>query len=187
LVYSSSFTGKKREVYLIGEGFFEVADNEEIPFVVQTADLNVEALGTKFNLSAYAADSFIETVLVEGKVRLMGKGNNPFAKDFILEPNQLAVFNRGNKELKIKEVNIVNHVSWHEGFLNFDSSDLNRIVKKLERYYNINIILKDPMLGVRTISGKLKLKEEKENVLKVLANTSSAELVRLNETTYELK
>jgi len=187
LVYPSSFTGKRREVYLIGEGFFEVAPSEKMPFIVQVSDLNVEVLGTKFNLSAYPADNFIEAVLVEGRVSLKGKKHNLFTGDYILEPNQLAVFNRGNEELDIYNVNVVNYVSWHEGFLNFESSELNRIVKKLERYYNIRIILRDPMLGVRSITGKLILKEDKEDVLHVLANTASAELVKLNVTTYELK
>jgi ferric-dicitrate binding protein FerR (iron transport regulator) len=71
--------------------------------------------------------------------------------------------------------------------LNFESAELSRIAKKLERYYNINIMLSDPMLGIRTISGKLKLKDEKERALMVLATTASVELVKLNETTYVLR
>lgn len=187
LVYPSRFEGKTREVYLIGEGFFEVTYNENMPFVVRTNDLEVEVLGTKFNLSAYPTDKYIETVLVEGSVKLKESGLQFFKKDYVLEPNQLAVFNRENSETKIIRVDVINYVSWHSGYLNFESSDLSRIIKKLERYYNIQIKLDDPMLGLRVISGKLKLKEETENVLRVLASTAESKLLKLNDNLYVIK
>jgi len=186
LVYPNFFKGKNREVFLIGEGFFEVARDENMLFIVQTTDLNVEVLGTRFNVSAYPSDNMIETVLVEGKVKISPNSNNPFRKEYTLEANQLASFNRISAETIISAVDVSNYVSWHNGFLNFDSSDLSRIVKKLERYYNIKIILDDPMLGIRSITGKLHLKDETEYVLKVLAKTASADLKKLNETTYVL-
>jgi hypothetical protein len=186
LVYPNFFRGKNREVFLIGEGFFEVARDESMPFVVQTTELNVEVLGTKFNVSAYPSDNMIETVLVEGKVKINPKGFQLLINNYTLEPNQLAAYNRTSAETKITNVDVSNYVSWHNGFLNFNSSDLSRIVKKLERYYNIKIILDDPMLGIRSITGKLHLKDEKEYVLKVLAKTASADLKKINETTYVL-
>jgi ferric-dicitrate binding protein FerR (iron transport regulator) len=128
----------------------------------------------------------IETVLVEGKVKINLNDLQSFRKDYTLEPSQLATYNRTSAETKIKSVDVINYVSWHEGFLNFESADLSRIVKKLERYYNIKIILDDPMLGIRSISGKLHLKDKTEYVLEVLAKTASAELKQLNETTYVL-
>lgn len=187
LVYPNFFSGKKREVYLIGEGFFEVAHDEKMPFVVQTSDLNVEVLGTKFNISAYPADNTVETVLAEGKVKLTQSGGLfNFDREYILDINQLAVYNRTSSKVQINQVDVLNYISWHEGYLNFESSDLSRIVKKLERYYNINIILDDPMLGIRSITGKLHLRDETEYVLEVLAKTASAELKKLNDTTYVL-
>jgi hypothetical protein len=186
LVYPNFFRGKNREVFLIGEGFFEVARDESMPFVVQTTELNVEVLGTKFNVSAYPSDNMIETVLVEGKVKINPKGFQLLKNNYTLDPNQLAAYNRTSAETKITNVDVSNYVSWHNGFLNFNSSDLSRIVKRLERYYNIKIILDDPMLGIRSITGKLHLKDEKEYVLKVLAKTASADLKKINETTYVL-
>ena len=187
LVYPSFFDKDKREVYLIGEGYFEVTHDEKLPFVVKTNDLEVEVLGTQFNLSAYPSDNIIETVLVEGKVRVKETGFQLLKKDYILLPNQRAAYNRENAETKIENVEVDNYVAWHLGFLQFESTDLNRIVKKLERYYNIRIRLEDPMLGMRSISGKLKLKENKENVLQVMANAASAELEKINDFNYVLK
>jgi len=187
LIYPSFFTGKIREVFLIGEGFFDVVPDKNNPFVVQTNDLKVEVLGTRFNVSAYPSDNMIETVLVEGKVKISPNSNNPFRKEYVLEANELASYNRTSAETRISAVDVSNYVSWHNGFLNFDSSDLSRITKKLERYYNIRILFEDPMLGIRSITGKLHLKNEKEYVLKVLARTASAEVKQLDETTFVMK
>lgn len=187
LVYPSFFEGKNREVFLIGEGFFDVVHNPEKPFVVKTSDLEVEVLGTRFNVSAYPTDNIIETVLVSGKVKVKKTGFHLLNSEYILEPSQRAAFNRQNAETNITNVDVLNYVTWREGYLDFEQSDLNRIVKKLERYYDIKIRLHDPVLGIRTISGKLKLEEETESVLKVLANTASSELIKINEKTYVMK
>ena len=187
LVYPSFFEGKKREVYLIGEGFFKVAHNAEIPFIVKTNDLEVKVLGTEFNLLAYPTDGTTEVVLVEGKVIVLETGFLFSKKEYILKPDQRATYNRENVETTISNVIVEDYVSWHEGYLNFEASDLNRIVKKLERYYNIQIKLENPMLGIRSITGKLKLDDDVESVLKVLANTASAELVKINKSYYVIK
>lgn len=186
LVYPNFFTGKNREVILIGEGFFNVASNEKMPFVVRTHDLNVVATGTRFNLSAYPSDNTIETVLVDGKVKINLNNLQQLQGDYILEPGQLVTYSRINGETRIKTVDVINYITWHEGYLYFESSELNRIVKKLERYYNIKIILEDPMLGIRSISGKLHLKDETGHVLNILARTASAKMKKLDETTYIL-
>ncbi len=187
LVYPTVFTGKTREVFLIGEGFFEVAHREGMPFSVNTSDVEVQALGTKFNVSAYPSDKIIETVLVEGKVNVKKNGFHVMNSEFLLAPNQKAAYHKEQSEAIITTVEVINYVSWHDGFLNFTSSDLSRIIKKLERYYDVQIILDNPMLGLKTISGKLKLVEEPEIVLGVLATTASIELTKINETTYALK
>lgn len=187
LDYPASFKGKKREVALIGEAYFEVAHNAEKPFIVKTHGLQVEVLGTKFDLAAYPTDKIIETVLVEGKVKLVKSGLGFLRKDYFLEPNQMAVYNWENDETKISNVDVSNYTSWHEGYLNFETLEMNRVVKKLERYYNIRIYFSDPLLGIRTITGKLKLKEEPERVLNVLAKTASVELIKINQSKYVLK
>ena len=187
LVYPVRFEGDKREVFLFGEGFFDVTHNAEMPFVVIANELEVEVLGTKFNISAYPSDNIVETVLVEGKVKIKETGFHVMSSDYILKPNQQATYYRKSEKTEIRQVNVMNYVTWHQGYLNFESLDLIRIVKKLERYYNIRIQLNNPMLGVRRITGKLKLDEKSDKVLKVLAKTATVELVKLNQSTYELK
>lgn len=187
LIYPSYFEGKVREVILFGEAYFNVAPMTDKPFIVQTSEINVEVLGTQFNLSAYASDKTIETVLVEGKVKITENNRKLFKKGYVLNPNELATFNRETLETTIRTVDVSNYVTWHEGYMNFESVDLSRIVKRIERYYNINIRLDDPMLGQLKITGKLKLKEEIDNLLQVIASAASLDLIKINDNYYVLK
>lgn len=187
LMYPSVFSGKNREVFLSGEGYFEVSHDPKKPFVVKTNDLSIVALGTIFNVSAYPTDKIIETVLVNGQVVLRNNSFYIFKKDFVLKPSELAAFNRETLETTTRQVDIADYVAWQDGFLNFQSVDLSRIILRLERYYNIKLILENPMLGTRSITGKLVLKEDKDRVLEVLASTARVELSKINANTYGLK
>jgi ferric-dicitrate binding protein FerR (iron transport regulator) len=187
LVYPSVFGKKNREVFLVGEGYFQVAHNPEKPFVVKTNKLNVRALGTCFNVQAYPEDDIIEVVLVEGKVSLSDNTFRFINKDYMLKPNQLASYNVKNSETTVRQVDPENYVSWYEGYMNFESIELSRIVLKLERFYNIRLKLDNPFMGGKKISGKLKLKENKDEVLEILASTASAKLIKLDEQIYVLK
>lgn len=187
LIYPSVFEGKTREVFLVGEGFFKVAHNPDMPFFVKTNDINVEAIGTSFNVSAYPVDRNIEVVLVEGKVGVKENAMRILKKPYILEPNQMATFNRETLETSVERVSVENFISWYQGYLNFESIGLNQIVVKLERYYDIKIQLKDPSFGSRKITGKMKLKGECEDVLKNLASTADLKLMKENDRNYVLK
>ncbi len=187
LVYPSFFEGNNRKVHLEGEGFFEVFHNLSMPFIVETDDLNVEALGTCFNVTAYPVDKNTEVVLVEGKVRLRENAFSLLKKKQVLSPGELALFNRETINTSIHKVNVEDYVAWHKGYMNFENTDVTRIIIKLERYYAITIRLQDPKVGMRKITGKLKLKEEKDKVLNVLASTASVELIKIDEQNYVLK
>jgi len=187
LIYPSFFEGKTREVFLVGEGFFEVAHDPQMPFIVKTGELSVKALGTSFNVSAHPDDKITEVVLVKGRVGLQENGFKLIRKQQILEPDQLACFDRETGQIAVRNVDFESYVAWHLGYLNFESTDLSRIVVKLERYYDIHIKLGDKSLGYKKVTGKLKLKEDKDKVLNVLASTASLELIKINEQNYVLK
>ncbi len=187
LIYPSAFSGKKREVFLLGEGYFEVSHNPQKPFIVKTNDISVIALGTVFNVSAYPADKTIETVLVNGNVVIRDNSFHIFDKELVLKPNEMASFNRETLETTKQLTNTDEYVAWHQGYLDFQSTDLNRVILKVERYYNIKILLNNPMLGSRRISGKLVLKDDQEKVLEALASTARVELFKINESAYGLK
>ena len=94
LAFPTRFTGNKREVYLEGEAYFEVIKSDNKPFSVNAREVMVRVLGTRFNVSAYANDNAIETVLVEGYVNLSEQSESGlFRKEIVLVPGQLASYN----------------------------------------------------------------------------------------------
>jgi archaellum component FlaF (FlaF/FlaG flagellin family) len=187
LIFPVALNGKKRQVYIVGEGFFEVKHDTEKPFLAITENYKIEVLGTKFNISAYSSDKFIETYLFEGKIKLIESGKL-FNNELLMAPLQSAKFNKTKKELVLSDINDMDYISWYKGYLSFESKGLQEIIKKLERYYKVKIKIKNQDLGKMSISGKLKLKDEnKDTVIQVLANTASLNIEKIDEFTYILK
>ncbi len=187
LVYPSVFSNKTREVVLFGEAFFSVAKNVNKPFIVQTSALEIQVLGTEFNISAYPEDNIIQTVLKEGSVAIRRKGASRNEKDIILIPNQLASFNKITRLSEVTNVNTDFYTSWTDGLLTFENRDLNRVIKSLERYYDINIQFDDPLLGSVKISGKLDLNQSKNEVFEYLSKVSSTTFVQISDNYYRIK
>lgn len=173
LVYPSVFLRNKREVVLVGEAYFDVTKNQDKPFIVRTAELNVRVLGTKFDVSAYPEDDFVATTLEEGSVGLEIKGKGLLAEDkqIMLTPNQKISLNKATRETTVRVVDVSMYTSWKEGILKSESEDLIRLIKKIERYYNIEISLKDPLVAGYKISGKLDLENSAEEVLNIIKLT----------------
>lgn len=186
LIYPEFFPDKTREVFLSGEAFFNVRHDAGRPFVVKTADIRVNVLGTQFNLSAYSGDQVIETVLTEGKIKISQNNAGLFAESMEISPGQLAAYSKENHSFMLSEVDIENHTLWKEGLMKFESTDLSRIVKKLERYYNIRFRYQDPLLGGIKISGKLELNERCDAVLGIVADAASVKIAPAGEGYFEI-
>lgn len=187
LIYPSKFGSKNREVVLFGEAFFDVAKDAKKPFVVQTSALEITVLGTKFNISAYPEDRIIQTVLEEGSVAIRKIKRTNRDKEIILKPNQLASYDKTTKLSEIKNVNTEFYTSWTNGLLTFENRDFNRIVKAVERYYNIRMQFEDPLAGSIKISGKLDLTQGKGEVFEYLEKVSSTTFNQTGENYYEIK
>ena len=126
---------KNRTVFLNGEAFFEVAENKKHPFIVNTKDMDVEVLGTRFNVTSYLEDYKTYTVLVEGQV---AAHNKLASQDFkILNSNEKVFFENDQMETKI--VNVQKYVAWVQGQLVFVEDSFKVIENKLERKYNVTI------------------------------------------------
>ena len=187
LVYPEFFVDKTREVFLVGEAFFEVKHDSKHPFVVQTTDIRLKVLGTKFNISAYPSENIIETVLTEGKVRMEQNNSGIFSETAIVLPNQLALFNKSSHEVKLTEVDTDNYTLWKEGLFKFESTDLSRVIKKLERFYNIRFNYRDPLLGTVKITGKLELGDNREEIINRVAVAASVKIEEKGEEYYEIR
>lgn len=184
LVYPTLFQGKTREVLLFGEAFFEVSKNEDKPFVVKTSDIEIKVLGTQFNVSAYAEDKLIQTVLKEGSVEIRKNNSRLFDSRIVLKPNQMASFSKISNETKLYDVDVNYYTLWTRGLLSFDDMDFNRVLKKVERFYNISIDFSEPILASIHISGKLDLKQKREEVLEYLEKVSLTRIEKTDENKY---
>jgi ferric-dicitrate binding protein FerR (iron transport regulator) len=173
--FPSKFKNKNREVFLEGEAYFEVARNEEQPFIVNAAEMGIKVLGTHFNVSAYATDKNIETVLLEGSIALSNhKSLLPGTNEVLLQPYQRATFNKENKDIKVfDEPDADIFIVWTEGLLQFSQGNLQSVFTKLERYYNIKIDTPKDFPSSEVITGKLDLKESLEDVMIALSDVAN--------------
>jgi len=140
--------GENRQVFLDGEAFFDVAKDKKHPFVVNADKLNIRVLGTHFNVSSYPEDNLTDVVLVEGSVG-MYTANEEFNadKNTVLKPGYKGSFNKYNSNIKTKEVNTDLYTSWMNGGLMFRDMSFSNICKKLERRYDVSIIIKNSKLA----------------------------------------
>lgn len=136
LIYPEQFTDT-RDIYLNGEAYFTVAHDESKPFVVKTGDMAVEALGTVFNVSAYADNRNLSASLESGKVRVTfnGMGKEPV----LLLPDEQVTYNRNTGLVDKKAVKIENVIAWIDGHMVIQSMPLNDVIKIVERKYAVNV------------------------------------------------
>jgi transmembrane sensor len=187
LVYPTLFKDKTREVFLVGEAYFEVSKNPKKPFIVNLSGIDIKVLGTSFNVSAYSEDNVIQTVLKEGSVAIRRKGANFFENDIVIKPNQLASFDKTSNDTKIFEVDADSYSFWTKGLIRFEEIDFSRVIKKVERFYNISINFSDPQKEIMRISGKLDLKQSRKEVMEYLEKVSVSRFEQVSENKYIIK
>lgn len=179
LVFPAYFSKNKREVYLEGEAIFEVSHNKMKPFFVKATNYNVQVLGTVFNISNYKEDEVIQTVLKSGSIQINYKNNHLFSATSTMKitPNTLAIYNKNDKKVNVENVNTEKYFSWREGVFIFKNDSLAVIMKKLSRYYDLDIIINDKVLAKQTFSGYLDVKED---IRAVMQTIKAAETSKFN-------
>lgn len=200
LKYPSGFNKKDRTVYLEGEGYFDVEKDEKHSFFVHAGGLTIKVLGTEFNVTCYDDEDEIKTTLLEGKVEILGNENTKLQKNIILQPNESANYSRSKNKVTITKVSINENISkednsgltnikplqkienvtpmvesitsWKNNQLIFDNVTLPEMIKKMERWYGVKILLKDSSLQKNIYSGKFIYNEPIEQVLDVIDRTT---------------
>ncbi len=176
LIYPTSFKEEIRQVELDGEAYFDVKHNEDNPFVVKTKSMNVTVLGTEFNVYAYSGVEEFNIALLKGSVEL----NSPDCsrKYRVMAGEQ--VFYKEGKYISA-QIGNMDYFKWKEGILSFNNQPIHVIIDKLRLYYDIRIEVADlPFLEER-YSGKFRVKEGIEQVLKVLQLEHKFTYVKDNE------
>jgi len=139
LKFPVKFKGNTRDVELTGEAYFDVAHNPQKPFIVNTSRFSVKVLGTSFNISCYNDEKSAKVSLERGSVKVLDLKGTEYAT--LLPDQQLCLDSDGRA--RIIDVNTPMVTSWKDGVFIFDNESLEEITKKLEKFYNINIVIKD--------------------------------------------
>ncbi|WP_165835936.1 FecR family protein [Marinifilum breve] len=171
--YKKNLAGEERNVYLQGEAFFDVARNEQKPFVIGLKKAEVKVLGTSFNVKAYPEDEKMETSVLTGKVAFKRTEGflNRNQESMYLVPGEKGVVDRSNKSIDKLHVDNKLDVAWMNKDLHFENTSLLEITRTLYRMYGVNFKFMDGSLKDLKITANFE-NEKLEEVIKILEMTS---------------
>jgi len=168
--YPVAFTSDVRKVEITGEAYFEVApevgQHGKRPFIVSVNGMEVEVLGTHFNINSYSNEEVIKTTLLEGKVRVHTAGG----KEVVLNPGEQSSLARsqGDKITVNKEVDVDAEVAWRFGYFQFVNADLKTVMHQLERWYDVQVVYQGTVSNDLELIGKIPRSMDLSKVLDVL-------------------
>ena len=170
MTYSQGFGVDNRDVSIEGEGYFEVAHNAALPFRVESKDMHVQVLGTKFNFRDYPDDREVVVALLEGKVALRNQLKEE--PEAYLHPDERMLLDKRSGRMKVERKSAAMLAQWTEGYLSFDERLLPDIVKELERSYGVDIRIENPKLESYRFYGNFSRQEQSiREVLDALSAT----------------
>jgi ferric-dicitrate binding protein FerR (iron transport regulator) len=164
LTYPVVFTGKKREVVLKGEAYFEVKQQASQPFLVNAGDVNIHVLGTGFNVMAYEEEGRVATTLVEGSVAVSDRDNT---NRVLLLPRQQAGLLRNERRFTVRQPDMEQVLAWKNGYFSFEKTDLRAIMRQIERWYNVKVEYRG-VIGEIVLTGRVSRKEYASQLLELL-------------------
>lgn len=167
LKYPVQFIGE-RNVELSGEAFFDVIHHADIPFNVNTKNLNIKVLGTTFNVIAYEGEQIEEIVLQTGEVNISSRSGNQLAA---LSYNQRMTLNIEKRTFTKEKVLASQYTSWKDGKLVFRNENMQQVARRLSRWYNAEVVVDDRMLEDYTFHATF-MEEPLDEVLKLLSLTT---------------
>lgn len=176
LEYPQDFGINSRHLTLEGEAYFDVTHNEKLPFIIDTKELDLKVLGTRFTFSNYADEDYITVDLVKGRVALNGHLHN---QEMYLMPNERMIYDKKTGEMKKILINAENATAWTRNELFFDEQPLSEIAKELSRAYNVKIEVAD-YLKDKSFYGSF---DQSQNTIDEVLRTISA----TNQMKYQYK
>jgi transmembrane sensor len=166
LKYPASFASlKARNVQLSGEAYFEVSKDKTRPFIVNNSDQKVEVLGTHFNISSYADEPYTKTTLLEGAVKVTAE--NTYTT---LSPGQQSSLNKKQRSLLVSTVDTEEVMAWKNGYFMFINEDIGSVMKKLSRWYDVDIVYERDVSG-KAVWGTISRFQKISKVLNMLEMT----------------
>ena len=172
--YPGNFSKNQRDVYLVGEAFFEVTKNAHQPFIVHTSGVNVKVLGTKFNVKAYPDEDKVETSLFEGKINLMfdcSNGQNQIQKEIL--PGESFSYSKADRHLVSNSFPQEEINGWKKNQLIFKDDTFSNLVRKVERWYDVKVVYDEKLFDDRRLTVELYEGERIERLLEIISRALS--------------
>lgn len=164
MTYPTHFSAKERRVSIDGEALFEVAKNEEKPFIVSSRGVDMKVLGTRFNLYSYPDAEYMRTSLLEGSLKVYKQKEE--AKGIFLTPNQEVTIH-GDK-MSVHAIDDLSYFQWTEGVYSFNNEPLVHILQKLELYYDVKFLVKEPTIYTWEYTGKFRQRDGIDGILRII-------------------
>src|SRR5690606_3532675 len=173
LKYPVEFSHKERRVQLSGEAYFEVAKDVHKPFIVEAQGAEVKVLGTQFNVNAYSSHSFVKTTLVEGAVEFR------YDREAVkLKPGQAALASEGQGISNVSYADVERDIDWKNGFFIFRDEELESIMTRISRWYDIEVQYEDEALKKQVFGGKFSKNSTLSELLKSMELTGTIKFKR---------
>ena len=175
LRYPTSFTGmNERRVFLEGEAYFVVYRDEKRPFIVETLQEEVKVFGTEFNVMAYRDEDVVQTTLVKGSVGINVKGER---KDVFrrIVPGEQFRLHKQSGEVRIETVDVFSYVAWKDGLFVSRNDDLESIMRKVARWYDVEVFYQNPGLKEKRFFGIMKKQTCLDEVLEIIAKAGDVQ------------
>lgn len=165
------FTGTTREVELIGEGMFDVKENANKPFIVNTEYSKVKVYGTQFNVMSYPDENLQETTLVEGSVSVIRNG-----KETIIQPGQQARLDKKSDQMFVNEVDVNLYTAWKDGIFRFEEMTLQDMATKLARWYDVEFFFANQEVRTKRFTGGVRRSTDFKFFMKMIEETTKVDI-----------
>ena len=165
--YPTQFSKNQREVYLDGEGYFDVSSDKKHPFIVNTSQGGIKVTGTKFNVAAYSKYNKFETSLFEGNVGVYLKNSED--QIINIRPTQKTIFREG--QLEVSNIEDYDEFLWIKGLIAFNNKQLEEILSVLGQYFDTKIEIDTDCLPDNTYTGKFRQSDGIDYALRVLQSS----------------
>lgn len=191
ITFPAKFKGNERKVNLKGEAYFEVSkvrlesaagksekdQTNRLPFIVETRQQQIKVLGTHFDVNSYTEENSIKTTLIEGSVQVSTIKNatdnrSNQSNTVILSPGQQAESNKGT--IQVNTVDTDNILDWKNGKFSFKNESLQNIMKKVARWYDVEVEFENEQVRSKTFTGKVSRYDKASEVFKILEMTGGA-------------
>lgn len=171
LKYPSKFRAGSRNVDLVGEAYFEVAKDPDNPFYLTSGSQTISVLGTAFNVTAYPDEPNLLTTLVEGSVKV----EDDRGESELLTPGDQLVLNKNSGQMSKSIVEVHKFISWKDGILMFEDLELEFILQKVSRWYDVQLFYENEMAARKKFTGRIKRYDNVSKSLDMLKATGTVD------------